>query len=196
MAAPELRLALLERDARLATFARQNVAANGLDERAFVAEADLLSALSCRAAGLESEGASLVLTNPPFLFPGSARVSPDPGKASAHMIGPGGLGAWICACMALLAPGGTFLMIHRADALGEALQALGPVAGAVVVLPVLPRAERPASRILIRALKGRRTPLTLAPPLILHERDNRFTARAAALHRGEARIDWDALSGG
>ena len=193
-AAPALHMALLERDPGLIALARANIAANGLDDRAFVAEADLLSRNSCRAAGLEREAADVVLTNPPFLSAETARISPDREKASAHVIGTGGLDAWISACLALLRPGGTFLMIHRADALQAALQALSPVAGAVVVLPIHARADRAATRILIRAVTRRLTPLVLAPPLVLHQADGTFTARAEALHRGDARIDWDELS--
>jgi tRNA1(Val) A37 N6-methylase TrmN6 len=191
---PALRMALVEREPALATLGRQNIAVNRLEDRAFVAEADLLSPNSCRAAGLARESAALVLTNPPFLSPEAVSVSPYPDKANAHVIGAGGLEAWLHACLALLQPGGMLLVIHRADALQEALQTLAPKAGALVVLPVHPRAERPATRILIRALKGRRTPLSLAPPLILHESDGTFTATADALHRGDARIDWGALS--
>src|SRR6188474_776246 len=67
LAAPGLRIALLERESALAALARANVAANRLDGRAFVAHADLLSPDFCRAAGLEPASADLVLTNPPFL---------------------------------------------------------------------------------------------------------------------------------
>ena len=193
-AASALRMALLERDPTLNALARANIAANGLEDRAFVAEADLLSRNSCRGAGLEREAADFVLTNPPFLSAETARISPDHEKASAHVIGAGGLEAWISACLALLRPGGTFLIIHRADALQEALQALSPVAGAIVVLPIHATADRAATRILIRAVKRRRTPLVLAPPLVLHQADGSFTTRAEALHRGDARIDWDRLS--
>ena len=42
--------------------------------------------------------------------------------------------------------------------------------------------------ILIRARKGGRTPLTLLPPLVLHEREGNFTRLAAAIHRGEAEL--------
>jgi tRNA1(Val) A37 N6-methylase TrmN6 len=193
-AAPALRIALLERAPGLIALARANIAVNGLEDRVVVAEADLLSRDSCRAAGLECEDADIVLTNPPFLSPDTARIPPDRDKASAHVIGVGGVHAWIGACFALLRPGGTFVIIHRADALQEILQALSRIAGALVVLPIHARADRPATRILIRALKGRRTPLVLAPALILHNADGTFTARAEALHRGDARIDWDALS--
>src|SRR6476646_2351546 len=122
LAAPGLRIALLERESALAALARANVAANRLDGRAFVAHADLLSPDSCRAAGLEPASADLVLTNPPFLSGDKARISPDAGQAKAQVIGAGGLVACIHACLALLKSGGTFLMIHRADALAEILQ--------------------------------------------------------------------------
>jgi tRNA1(Val) A37 N6-methylase TrmN6 len=193
-AAPALRMALLEREPDLTALARANIAANRLGDRVFVAEADLLSPDSCRAAGLERQSADFVLTNPPFLSAERVRVSPDCKKASAHVIGAGGLDAWLRGCLALLRSGGTLLMIHRADALQAVLQALTARAGAIVVLPIHPRADQPASRILVRAIKGRRTLLTLTPALVLHAKSGAFTAEAEALHRGAARIDLTALS--
>jgi tRNA1(Val) A37 N6-methylase TrmN6 len=187
-------MALLERKRDLAAIANENIAANQLQDRAFVAEADLLSPDSCRAAGLAPQAADLILTNPPFLSADKVRPSPDPSKASAHVIGDGGLAAWVHACAALLRPGGAFLMIHRADALGEVLRAASPQLGALILLPIHPAAGRPATRILLRGLKGRRTPLSIAAPLVLHEADGAFTAYVEALHRGQAHIDWDALS--
>jgi tRNA1(Val) A37 N6-methylase TrmN6 len=194
LAAPGLRIGLLEREPGLAALARANIEANRLQERAFVAEADLLSSEACRDADLDPQSAHLVMTNPPFLSADRVRVSRDAGKVNAHVIGAGGLDAWVRACLALLRPGGTFLMIHRADMLAEILQTLAPAAGAVIVLPILPSADQAAIRILVRGLKGRRTALTLAAPIVLHEADGTFTRHAEALHRGEARIDWDTLS--
>jgi tRNA1(Val) A37 N6-methylase TrmN6 len=193
-AAPGLRVSLLEREPALAALARTNIAANQLEGRATVAEADLLSPDACRVVGLEPASADLVLTNPPFLSGDKARISPDVDKAKAHVIGAGGVVAWISACLTLLKSGGTFLMIHRADALAEILQSLSSKAGALVLLPIHPSANRPATRILVRGLKGRRTPLALAPPLVLHGESGAFTSQAEALHRGEARLDWDTLA--
>jgi tRNA1(Val) A37 N6-methylase TrmN6 len=56
-------------------------------------------------------------------------------------------------------------------------------------MPVQPRKGRAATRILVRAQKGGRTPLTIVPALILHEGE-RFTAESDALHRGAALINW------
>ena len=194
LAAPGLHVVLLERDPALVGLARDNIAANRLEDRAVIAEADLLSPQSCQAAGLAPATADLVLTNPPFLAADKVRVSPDRGKADAHVIGPGGVEAWLRACLTLLKPGGTFLMIHRADALADILGAIGIRLGAVVLLAVHPSAASPATRILLRGIKGRRTPLAIASPLVLHEQGGAFTAHAEALHRGETRIDWTALS--
>jgi tRNA1(Val) A37 N6-methylase TrmN6 len=194
VAAPGLALALLEREPDLAHLARTNIEANGLRERAFVVEADLLAPDALRAAGLAPASADLILTNPPFLDAKKVRVSPDRDKAGAHVIGPGGLDAWVRACLSLLKPAGTFLTIHRADALAEILLAIRNDLGALVLLPIHSSAGRPATRLLVRGIKGRRTPPALAPPLVLHEDSGVFTPRAEALHRGEARIDWEVLS--
>ena len=53
---------------------------------------------------------------------------------------------------------------------------------------VHPRADAPAARLLLRAVKGSRAPLRVEPPLILHDASGRFTPLAEALHRGEASL--------
>jgi tRNA1(Val) A37 N6-methylase TrmN6 len=139
---------------------------------------------------LADAGAALVITNPPFLDASKTRVSPHKGKETAHVLAPGvGLDDWIAACLALLADGGQFLMIHRPEALPEILAALAGRAGNIQLKPVMPQADRAAVRLLVSARKGRRGPLSLAPPFILHEA-NRFTPAAEAVHRGEALISW------
>ena len=101
------------------------------------------------------------------------RVTPDPDKARAH-IARAPLAEWVRACLALLAPGGAFAMIHRADALAQCLAAAEGRLGAVTILPILPRAGEPAVRILLRGVKGSKAPLSLLAPLSLDEADGRF----------------------
>ena len=192
IARPGARAGLLENDPFLAALARENLLQNGLMDRVHAVEADLLSPASRRAAGLCDESADLVISNPPFLDPGRARLSPDPWKRRAHAMpvaGPAALCAWIAAAMALLAPGGSIILIHRPEALPLLLGSLAARAGGITVLPVYPRQEAPAGRVLVRAKKGSRAPLTIAPPLVLHE-GNRFTPAAEAIHRGASLIDW------
>jgi tRNA1(Val) A37 N6-methylase TrmN6 len=185
----ELRLTLVERDPALAALAAEGAALNGLAGQARVVTADILAPAADQAGrGLAAGSADLVVTNPPFLEAGRSRRSPEPARAAAHELPPGGLEAWIEACRRLLAPKGRLALIHRADALARCLGALGRGYGAVRVRPVQPRAERIAERVLISAVKGSRAPLTLEPALVLHEADGRFTAPAEALHRGEAQL--------
>jgi tRNA1(Val) A37 N6-methylase TrmN6 len=136
------------------------------------------------------------MTNPPFADPDRSRTSPVAGKRSAHVMpkldgqtGPDRLAAWIQASLALLAPGGTFLMIHRSDALPDILAAFGRRIGAVRILPIHPQKGREANRILVRGKKGSRAPLSLAPGLVLQDQ-GRFTPLAEAIHHGDALIDW------
>ncbi len=49
------------------------------------------------------------------------------------------------------------------------LGALGPRAGSITVLPVVPRTGRPAGRIIMLARKGGRAPFRLLSPFVLHE---------------------------
>jgi tRNA1(Val) A37 N6-methylase TrmN6 len=134
------------------------------------------------------ESADLVLTNPPFLEEGQARISPDQGRAAAHALPAGGLEAWLKACTGLLKPKGRLVMIHRAERVAECLEIFGKGLGGVELRFVHPTADRPAIRFLLSGVKGSRAPLSILPPLILNGSDGRFTPEAEALHRGEATL--------
>ena len=199
---PKARIGLIEIDPATAALARENLALNGMAERGEVFEADALVPMRRRAVGLVDARAGLVISNPPFLDPRRTRASPDPDRRRAHVAPADAaedgasqapyeawLAAWIAACLALARPGGTLILIHRPEALGAMLAALEGRAGAATVLPVYARAEAPATRILLRAKKGSRAPLSIAPGLILHE-NARFTAsrRGDPSRRGGHRL--------
>lgn len=189
---PQLTIGFVENDPLIVELARANLAGNGLEDRARVYQADLLSTESLEAAGLAKECAQLIITNPPFLDPRCTRLSPAPGRRAAHAMSKAGsqpLADWIDACLALLEAAGTFVAIHRPDALPGILAALEGKAGAIALLPVLPRVDKAATRILLRATKGSRAPFTIAPPLILHAGE-KFTPEAEAIHQGEALVQW------
>jgi tRNA1(Val) A37 N6-methylase TrmN6 len=176
---------LVERQPQLVDLCRRNINLNGLDGRVVAVEADVLAPDAERhAAGLARESADVVATNPPFLDEAKARRSPSAWRAAAHHLPEGGLERWIAASADLLRPGGRLALIHRADRLDTALARLAPGFGEVSIRPVHPRADEPAIRILVTAVKGSRAPLRLLPALTLHEAAG-FTAEAAAIHAGE-----------
>jgi tRNA1(Val) A37 N6-methylase TrmN6 len=160
--APQATVGLVEIDSDACALARGNIARNGLAARVDVHEADVTSARSRRAAGLVDESAAMVLTNPPFYAAARVRVTPDPGKARAH-VASAPLADWVRGALALLASGGVFAMIHRAEALAECLAAVDGRLGAVTIEPIHTRAGMAATRILLRGVKGSRAPLTLLP---------------------------------
>jgi tRNA1(Val) A37 N6-methylase TrmN6 len=186
---------LVELDPELARLAESNAARNGLEARTRVLRLDVLNSRERREAGL-SEQASCVVTNPPFFDANAVRASPDQGKARAHVLAGAEAGAtladWIQASLAMLAPGGRFVMIHRPEALSAILAAFGNRLGALALLPVHPTIGASAHRLLVSGVKGSKAPLRIAAGLVLHGADGRLTPEADAIHRGERLIDWGA----
>ena len=187
---PQATGTLVEIDPELAELATENAALNGLATRTRIVAADALDAKSRRAAGLAEEAADLVVTNPPYLAADAARPSPDARRARAHVAdsGPAALADWVVAGLALLAPGGRFVMIQRADALPALLPAFAGRLGDLALRPVHPRADAAAIRLLISGTKGSKAPLHVLPGLTLHEADGAATPLAAAIQRGEAEL--------
>jgi tRNA1(Val) A37 N6-methylase TrmN6 len=189
---PRAKVGLIEKEPDLAGLAQENLRLNGFSDRGHVYQADILSPASRRAAGLLDGAAALIVTNPPFYDPGRVRLSPEQDKRRAHAMGeagPAALAHWIQACFALAEPGGAVILIHRPDVLPVILESIVGRGGDITILPVQPRQEAPAIRVLVRAKKGSRAPLVIAPVLVLHQ-DKIFTPAVEAMHRGDAVIDW------
>lgn len=185
---------LVEINSGLASLAADNAKRNGTAGRTRVLRLDVFDRHARLAAGLGDGQADAVVTNPPFFAAGTVRVSPEPARAQAHVFagetGAKPLAAWIRACLAMLKPGGRFVMIHRPDALAEILAAAENRLGALALLPVYPRAGASAHRLLASGVKGSRAPLRIAAGLVLHVAGGRLTDQAEAIHRGEALVDW------
>ena len=135
-------------------------------------------------AGMGRGLAEHVLLNPPFYRPALGTQSPEPARADAHVLGAGGLDAWFRAAASVLKFRGDITVIYRADGLEVLLSAAGRRFGAFDILPVHPRADRPAHRILMRGVKGSRAGLRLLPALVLHaETGNEFNPGVDAILR-------------
>jgi len=178
---------LLEKNPRAAALARQNLLANRLEKRVRVVEADLFDASARKIEGLV-EAADLVVTNPPFLNAGESRTSPDADRAMAHVLDEGGIAKWLRASLALLKPGGVFVAIHRADALGALLAGVAGRLGGVEILPIFPKQGEKAVRVILRGRKGVKTPLALLQGLVLHGEDGSFTPLVEEIHRRGTRF--------
>ncbi len=178
---------LVELDPATAALARQNAAGNGMSDRCAIVEADVRT-LGKPAGPAEpaAQAADLVIANPPFNARAAHQTSPQARRATAHMADGDTLMDWVLAAYRCLKPGGQVGLILRPADLATLLDALAGRFGAAELLPVHARADAPAVRLLVRAVKGRRTPPAIRPGLILAEADGRTTVTADAVLRGEA----------
>jgi len=183
-----IRVTLLELDPALVALAAGNAERNALADRVRAVALDVAApAAAFAAAGLHPESATRALMNPPFNDPSRTNASPDPGRRLAHAASPG-IDVWVAAACRLLRPDGVLTLIWRADGLASALAALGSGFGAIVLLPVYPRPDAGAIRILVRAVRGSRAALKILPGLTLNDGSSRPTPEAEAILRGGATL--------
>jgi tRNA1(Val) A37 N6-methylase TrmN6 len=123
------------------------------------------------------------MANPPFNERGHATRAATAGKSEATIEGDADLAEWVRFALAMVRMKGTVTFIHRADRIDALLGQIAGRAGEVVVFPLWPGQERPASRILVRARKQVAAPARLAPGLVLHEADGRLTSAADGVLR-------------
>jgi tRNA1(Val) A37 N6-methylase TrmN6 len=179
---PEARVVLLERQPELCELARANVERNDFRERVAVIEADL----TARGAHRERLGGRTfahTLANPPYHAEGFGTPAPSASKRAAHAMPAGDLERWVRFLASATAAGGETTIVYRADGLAELLAALEGRFGGASVLPVHPRADVPAVRVLVRGRKGSRAPLSIAPGLVLHDEAGRVRPEVDAILR-------------
>jgi tRNA1(Val) A37 N6-methylase TrmN6 len=182
---------LLEIDAATAAVAALNLAANGFGERGRVLVLDVTAKGGVRAAaGLPSDHYDAVIANPPFFDPG-AGSAPSRARATARHMPPETLDLWVKAAATHAAPEGEVVFIHAATSLPVLLPAFSSRFGAVTVLPLTPREGEPASRVLVRGIKGSRAPFTLLASRAFHEPEGRtFRPEFDVIFRGLGRLVW------
>ncbi|KAF0177441.1 MAG: methyltransferase [Hyphomonadaceae bacterium] len=174
-------LAGIERDVAAVALARENISANGLQDRVSIVEGDIFENIPTVYRG--------IFFNPPFAAVGEG-AAPRPERTGARVT-EYALDAWIARLSNHLRGGGVLTLIHRADKTGEILAAMDGRLGAAAIYPVRPHADAPASRVLVRGVKGARAPMTLLRGIDLHDRSGaKFTPEADAIFRGRTAIDW------
>jgi tRNA1(Val) A37 N6-methylase TrmN6 len=166
----------VEIDPELARLAGVNAERNGLAGKAITVQSDV-ARLARRGGPPKPAAASadLVIMNPPFNDPAQRRASPDPARRRAHTAPDGEIESWVEAAGRLLKSNGRIVLIHRPESIASILGALDPHFGAAEIIPIHARADAPAIRIIVRAQKGKRTPLALRPAFVLTGHDNRPT---------------------
>lgn len=139
-----------------------NAEANGFEHLHYVCQDITKKKMPCNFCSFD-----VVVTNPPYAKDGTK--SPNLSKALAHTRQNITLSEWIAFCIKMLKPKGELYLIHRAEGLDEALNALMPQMGRISVLPIYSKPNQNASRIIIKAQKDSKAPLHILPPLYLRD---------------------------
>jgi tRNA1(Val) A37 N6-methylase TrmN6 len=177
---PKVTFLGVERAPEAVSLARDNVALNSLGGRVEIVEGDAL------APGAPFDG---IFANPPFDDEDGAQA-PHPARRAAYL-SEASIDDWIKALANRLKGGAALTLIQRAQHLPAILGALEGRLGGIEILPIRPRADEPAKRVLVRARKGARAPLRLLKGLDLHGASGtKFTPEADAIFRGRARVAW------
>ena len=171
----------VELDPGLAALARANFTRNGAAERVAVLEGDI--------AAVDVGTADHAMANPPWFDPGGT-PSPVPGRRLAKQSVPGTLAVWTRAMAARLRWRGTLTLALPAAAMADGLAALGAAGcGSFAVLPLWPRAGRPAKLVLLRGVRGGAGGCRVLAGLTLHEAKGGFTPEMDAVLRGGGALD-------
>jgi tRNA1(Val) A37 N6-methylase TrmN6 len=176
---PEVTGLGLERDAALAAVAAQNFAANGFTGL----RAEAADVTAWRSAASFDHA----LANPPWHDP-AGTASPVPLRRAAKQAQPGLLAVWVERLARAVRPRGTVSLILPGSALVEALAALSAAkCGDIAVIPLWPRANRPAKLLILQGKFLGRGGVRLVPGLVLHQ-DKGFTPAADAVLRAGGRL--------
>ncbi|NNF23868.1 MAG: methyltransferase [Rhodobacteraceae bacterium] len=157
-----LKLAGVELQENYAGLARRNADANQLNLEVCCAD---LAALPDWVRGRSFDH---VIANPPYFAHGSGTRSAEPARDAA-LREQTPLPIWIDAATRRLAPGGALTVIQRADRLPHLISAMDERLGDITATPLAPRPGRPATRVLVTARKGAKSPFELRAPQIVHK---------------------------
>lgn len=182
--APQVRVVGLELQPQLGRLGLENAKLNGMQDRLAIHIGDVLSPPDPVAP----DSFDHVMMNPPYLDPAAARISQHEARRIATVEGEAGLSAWVDCARGLLRPRGSLTLIHRADRLDAILAVLSEDWGDLAVLPLWPRRDQPAKRVIVQARKASAAPLRLLPGLVLHDDDGHYSPATEAVLRAAAAL--------
>ena len=165
----------LEIQPGLAALARENAAANGMEQRITILCEDITQAAARLPTGLSD----LVVCNPPFRKAADGRINPNPERAIARHEIKTTLAEIIAAAGRLLRTSGDFVAIYSTTRLTDIVSALrqGNIEPKELRM-IHSRANDPARLLLIKGKKNARPGITVPAPFIIYNDDGSYTAEA------------------
>jgi tRNA1Val (adenine37-N6)-methyltransferase len=165
----------VERDPGLVSLARRNAAVNVWPTLSFI-EADMAALPD---TGMFDHGCA----NPPY-HAAAGTPSPNTAREAAKRGRPGMFQLWAAALASRLRPRGTLTFVLPAAMLPDCAQVFASAGcPATAMLPLWHRAGYQAKLVLLRGVKGGKTPFRVLPGLVLHDAEGGFTQEAEAILR-------------
>lgn len=188
--ARDIRLTGIDIQPELVDIALQNASLNGVEALCRFVAGDIR-----KEKEIVDNAFSVVMMNPPYQEGGTHTPSPTKNKALSHGEDASGatLEDWVKYAHRKLKTGGTLVMIHRADRMGEIVAVLERRRwfGSLVVFPLYSRQGDDAKRVIIRARKERFAPMVLKSGLVIHEKDGKYTKGAQEILSAAKPLDMD-----
>ena len=140
-----------------------------------------------RPRTIERQSFHHVITNPPYHDAARGTRAPVASKALATSTHARELAEWLSFARALVRPKGWVTAILPPEQLALAMQALSPTGTGIEIIPLWPKIDVPAKRVIVRARMNSNAGLRVLPGLVLHNADGTQTAEAdAVLRHGQA----------
>lgn len=178
---PGVRSVGVEIDAAMAGLARCNAAANSFQD------------LEVKLGAIESVDLARdfhhAIANPPY-HPANGTASPVAARNIAKRAIDGLIAAWIGYLARHLRHRGSLTLIVPIAAVPSCLSAMATAqCSCTIIYPLWPMADRAAKLAMIRGIRNSRSPMRMAPGLVLHNADGSFTGTAQALLRNAAALE-------
>ncbi len=172
---PEITLHGIERESVYFELAKRNADLNGVSGRTEFFCSDIRDFEVPQKPVYDQ-----VIINPPFREAGDHTPSPHELRAVAHGHQEDELSLedWVKVAHRLVKNGGGVTIIYPASGVDRIIRAFGKMFGAVEIIPLWPRAGVEAKRVIVRALKDRKTPARIHAGLVLHQDDGTYTREA------------------
>lgn len=176
---PELTVTGLEIQPETAEMAHRSVLLNGLDHRIRIDCGDFREVGSLYGHGKFD----VVTLNPPYREPGTGRISPEQGRATARHELSGDLSDALQAAATAVKFGGRVAVVFLAERMADLIvhmriHRLEPKR----LRLIQPREGRPANLLLMEAVKGGGAGLKIEPPLVVYGTGQRYTPEVAAIY--------------
>ena len=175
---PRSRIIAIELQSSLTGLCRRNITRNSLEDRIVLIEGDLRSL----GRQLKSSSFDLLVANPPYTRIGSGRQNPGQERFTSRQDQYGDLDAWLD-LQHYLKNKGRYALVFPAARLVDLVASLRSRRLEPKRMRLVhTRQNKPASLVLMEAVKSAGSELEVLPPLIVHDPSGRYSAEMRDLY--------------